>query len=51
MSFDKQYILGLIHGDITTSNILIDNKNSNISLVMIDFGLSFQVTVHIIYLV
>ena len=39
-------ISGLIHGDITTSNILVDKKQSDISLVMIDFGLSFQVNHH-----
>ena len=31
---------GLIHGDITTSNILVENSDSGYSLVMIDFGLS-----------
>jgi TP53 regulating kinase-like protein len=30
---------GIIHGDLTTSNMLL--QNSNQSLVMIDFGLSF----------
>ena len=33
---------GLIHGDITTSNILVRGDQDSISLVMIDFGLSFQ---------
>ena len=32
---------GLIHGDITTSNILVSSADN--SLVMIDFGLSYQV--------
>lgn len=38
----KMHSAGLIHGDITTSNILVDKKHSEIFLVMIDFGLSFQ---------
>ena len=38
----KMHSAGLIHGDITSSNILVDSNNSDISLVMIDFGLSFQ---------
>jgi len=38
----KMHLAGLIHGDITTSNILVDTTHSEISLVMIDFGLSFQ---------
>ena len=33
---------GIIHGDITTSNILVVNEDNNLHLVMIDFGLSFQ---------
>ena len=33
---------GIIHGDITTSNILVISNNNSIHLVMIDFGLSFQ---------
>ena len=35
----RMHRAGLIHGDITTSNILVNNNQ----LVMIDFGLSFQV--------
>jgi len=35
----KMHASGLIHGDITTSNILVLD---DVSLVMIDFGLSFQ---------
>ena len=31
---------GLIHGDITTSNIMVESSDSGYSLVMIDFGLS-----------
>ena len=38
----KMHSSGLIHGDITSSNILVNTKNSETSLVMIDFGLSFQ---------
>ena len=33
---------GLIHGDITTSNILVISSDTSINLAMIDFGLSFQ---------
>lgn len=38
----KMHSNGLIHGDITTSNILVLLDNNSINLVMIDFGLSFQ---------
>jgi len=38
----KLHLCGLIHGDITTSNILVRGDQDSISLVMIDFGLSFQ---------
>jgi len=38
----KLHSCGLIHGDITTSNILVRGDQDSISLVMIDFGLSFQ---------
>ncbi|PWZ08988.1 TP53-regulating kinase [Zea mays] len=34
---------GLVHGDLTTSNMMI--KNSNNQLVLIDFGLSFTSTI------
>ncbi|PWZ21311.1 hypothetical protein Zm00014a_028046 [Zea mays] len=34
---------GLVHGDLTTSNMII--KNSNNQLVLIDFGLSFTSTI------
>ena len=37
----RMHRAGLIHGDITTSNILVRSEDS--SLVMIDFGLSYQV--------
>jgi len=37
----KMHSNGLIHGDITTSNILVISDTS-INLAMIDFGLSFQ---------
>ena len=33
---------GVIHGDITTSNIMVVSDTISIHLVMIDFGLSFQ---------
>lgn len=33
---------GLIHGDITTSNILVEKVEEDTRLVLIDFGLSFQ---------
>lgn len=37
----KLHANNIIHGDLTTSNILIDKKeNDNYNLVMIDFGLS-----------
>eukprot|EP00092_Neocalanus_flemingeri_P001149 GFUD01001224.1.p1 GENE.GFUD01001224.1~~GFUD01001224.1.p1 ORF type:complete len:226 (-),score=80.49 GFUD01001224.1:120-797(-) len=40
----KMHCNGLIHGDITTSNILVKraDTDASINLVMIDFGLSFQ---------
>lgn len=38
----KMHSHGLIHGDITTSNILVMLDYISINLVMIDFGLSFQ---------
>ena len=38
----KLHSCGLIHGDITTSNILVRGDQDSINLVMIDFGLSFQ---------
>jgi len=38
----KMHASGLIHGDITTSNILVLDVLDDVSLVMIDFGLSFQ---------
>ena len=40
----KMHKSGLIHGDITTSNILVENSDSGYSLVMIDFGLSSLVS-------
>ena len=48
LSFDtgetvaKMHSNGLIHGDITTSNILVISSDTSMNLVMIDFGLSFQ---------
>ena len=38
----RLHAAGLIHGDITTSNILVDTSKRELELVMIDFGLSFQ---------
>ena len=38
----RLHAAGLIHGDITTSNILVDTSKQELELVMIDFGLSFQ---------
>merc|ERR1719411_1334543 len=38
----KLHLAGLIHGDITTSNMMVVSKDETFSLVMIDFGLSFQ---------
>ena len=34
----KVHELGIIHGDLTTSNMIIDKDNH---LVLIDFGLSY----------
>ena len=36
----RMHKAGLIHGDITSSNILVETTDSSYSLVMIDFGLS-----------
>lgn len=36
----------IIHGDLTTSNMLIDQDGDDYSLVMIDFGLSSYSTSH-----
>ena len=33
---------GIIHGDLTTSNMLLQNPPENLNLVLIDFGLSYQ---------
>ena len=33
---------GIIHGDLTTSNMLLQNPPQNLDLVLIDFGLSYQ---------
>ena len=38
----KLHFHGLIHGDITTSNILVIEKQDIVEVIMIDFGLSFQ---------
>ncbi len=37
----KMHATDVIHGDLTTSNILRYENKSNNALVMIDFGLSF----------
>ena len=36
----KMHQSGLIHGDLTSSNILVENTDSGYQLSMIDFGLS-----------
>jgi len=36
----KFHANNIIHGDLTTSNILIDRKEDDYDLIMIDFGLS-----------
>jgi TP53 regulating kinase-like protein len=36
----KMHEAGIIHGDLTTSNILVDKINNPPSLCLIDFGLS-----------
>jgi len=38
----KLHKSGVIHGDITTSNILVLENGENTDIVMIDFGLSFM---------
>lgn len=38
----QMHLAGLIHGDITTSNMLVVQTAGEFQLVMIDFGLSFQ---------
>lgn len=42
----KFHANNIIHGDLTTSNILIDRKDDDYNLVMIDFGLSSYSTSH-----
>jgi TP53 regulating kinase and related kinases len=43
----KFHANNIIHGDLTTSNILIDRKNDDeYNLIMIDFGLSSYSTSH-----
>ncbi len=37
----KLHLGGIIHGDLTTSNILVMDKSDKLELVVIDFGLSF----------
>lgn len=36
----KFHANNIVHGDLTTSNILIDRKEDDYNLIMIDFGLS-----------
>ena len=38
----KMHQKGIIHGDLTTSNMLLKNPPENLDLVLIDFGLSYQ---------
>lgn len=42
----KFHANNIIHGDLTTSNILIDCKEEDYELIMIDFGLSCYSTSH-----
>lgn len=42
----KFHANNIIHGDLTTSNILIDHKGDDYNLVMVDFGLSSYSTSH-----
>eukprot|EP01133_Synstelium_polycarpum_P011961 gene11961-13941_t len=39
----KMHTVGVIHGDLTTSNMMLrrDSNNSDLSVVFIDFGLSY----------
>lgn len=36
------HVHGLVHGDLTTSNVLVRKKGKKDELVLIDFGLSFH---------
>merc|ERR1711860_1555 len=39
----KMHSINVIHGDLTTSNILVESKNeSDLTFTVIDFGLSFS---------
>lgn len=40
----KLHNLGVIHGDLTTSNILVDEEGGSFDLVFIDFGLAKSTT-------
>lgn len=42
----KFHANNIIHGDLTTSNILIDRKDDDYELIMIDFGLSSYSSSH-----
>lgn len=42
----KFHANNIIHGDLTTSNILIDENENDYDLIMIDFGLSSYSTSH-----
>lgn len=42
----KFHANNIIHGDLTTSNILIDQKEDDYNLIMIDFGLSYYSASH-----
>jgi len=42
----KFHANNIIHGDLTTSNMLVDEKEADYELIMIDFGLSSYSTSH-----
>jgi TP53 regulating kinase and related kinases len=42
----KLHANNIIHGDLTTSNILIEEKENDFELIMIDFGLSCYSSSH-----
>ncbi len=38
----RMHCRGIIHGDLTTSNMLLCNPPQKLDLILIDFGLSYQ---------
>ena len=38
----RMHSRGIIHGDLTTSNMLLRNPPEKLDLILIDFGLSYQ---------